>query len=269
MILRTVFAILFFSSFLTHASANEDSIETDHRCSMSAVYEEYGFDEVSFSIAADSLEEWLINSFYPQFNAPYPSEVFYSIRPHLKDTDKNFIDTEEFQLDRLKFKNNQIFEKRGRITYVGIVQKGYRYRNQIVNGDEIKVSVKVHIKNATAAEFDRFNNAIELAEGIWNNNKVDFGFNYSFDFELVSAAKDAFFSVKLVDNLRGPYDTYWNRNWSAKTIAHEMGHMMGLGDEYQTLTGKSYCLNSSMMCSSWGQPHSQHYYHVLRRLFKN
>ena len=88
--------------------------------------------------------------------------------------------------------------------------------------------------------------------------------------ELVESRKDAHFSVKLQDKTRGPYDTYWGRRWTSVVVAHEIGHMLGLGDEYETLSGKSYCLRQSLMCSSWtGDLMPFHYYHILRRLIAN
>jgi hypothetical protein len=96
---------------------------------------------------------------------------------------------------------------------------------------------------------------------------VQLEFKYDFVFEVVSEESNAHYSVKILDQSRGPYDQNWARNWSEVTIAHEIGHMLGLGDEYQTITGKVDCLRHSLMClSSTGKLMEHHYYFVLRRL---
>ena len=92
-------------------------------------------------------------------------------------------------------------------------------------------------------------------------------FSYRFQFEVVEKREEAHYSVNVLDQTRGPYDQNWARNWSATTVAHELGHMLGIADEYQTLTSYQDCLKTSLMCSSAnGSLMSHHYYFILRRL---
>ena len=155
----------------------------------------------------------------------------------------------------------------GRITYVGFVPKRYQYNVLYSDINEVTLQVKVHFKNLQGQDLENLKLKMQQAEQIWNSNAVALDFKYQFQFQIVAQEKDAHFSVQLLDSTRGPYDTNWSRNWSAISIAHEIGHMLGLGDEYQTLTSVSDCLPQSIMCeSNRANPMWHHYYFILRRL---
>jgi len=130
--------------------------------------------------------------------------------------------------------------------------------------------VRVHFQNATPADTKALSEKFTQAEALWNSNAVELDFPYRFHFQAVPTAKQAHFSVQLLDSTRGPYDQFWARDWRARTIAHELGHMLGLGDEYQTLSGEVDCLPASLMCdNNRGLPMKHHYYFILRRLLSN
>ena len=136
------------------------------------------------------------------------------------------------------------------MTHAGIVKKIYSY--SVTLNDKTEFALK-----------------LKQAQNVWNTNRVATDFDYAFKFDLVSDESQADFSVNILDSTRGPYDTNWGREWTGLVLAHEVGHMLGLGDEYQTISGKFDCLMSSLMCSAWnGQLMKHHYYLALRRLVR-
>lgn len=193
-------------------------------------------------------------------------KAFKSFNVHLKDTYEIYPTPTQISGNHLNLKNSIL----GKITYVEFFPKKYNY--DVIyspNSTDITLKVKVHFKNASGQDLENFKKKFILAEQIWNSNQVPMDFKYQFQFQVVNSSKEAHFSVLVLDDTRGPYDTSWNRNWKEKTIAHELGHMLGLGDEYETITSESFCLPHSLMCeSNRATPMYHHYYFILRRLMK-
>ncbi|AGH96235.1 immune inhibitor A domain-containing protein [Pseudobdellovibrio exovorus] len=195
-----------------------------------------------------------------------PKESFKSFYVHLEDTYKRFPHPEQLKASNLRLVNRV----EGKIKYVSIVQKKYVYDVLKAQDGTLVLNVRVHLKNPQGTDVQDFRNKMTEAARIWNQRRVAADFNYVFKFDIVERVQDSHFSVNVMNETRGPYDTNWARNWTNVVIAHEVGHMLGLGDEYQTLSGKVDCMRTSLMCSSWTgslQPH--HYYFVLRRLMNS
>jgi hypothetical protein len=207
--------------------------------------------------------QWLYETIIPQdIIRDFPKESYKSFRVHLKDSFKNFPDPALILKKNLKL--TPVIQ--GTITYVGIVKKKYNY-DLIVKNKTLIFNVRIHFKNPNATDLSDFKYKLGLAEQIWNSQKIKTDFDYQFQFDIVTDEAKAHFSVNLKDSTRGPYDENWSRAWTPKAIAHEVGHMLGLGDEYQTLSGKSDCWLESLMCESWtGDLKKHHYYFILRRL---
>ncbi len=198
----------------------------------------------------------------------YPAQAEKSFKVHLLDSYKKFPDFNKIRAENLiPLAEKNLFE--GTMAYISVFKKKYKY-NVLLNNEKIVFNVKVFFKNSTPKEDIYFKQKILQASSIWNDSKPKFNFNYSFVFESTKDQSKANYKIELRDDTRGPYDTFWNRKWNQFTIAHEIGHMMGLGDEYETATSELDCLESSLMCSSQsGKLLLHHYYFILRRLIKD
>ncbi len=194
-----------------------------------------------------------------------PSRAEKSFSVHTKDSYKTFPHP-----DMIKNQNlSTITRIEGKITYAGFFPRKYIHDILMLKDGRRVFSIKIHLKNATEVDWWNFNNRIKQAEDLWNLRRIPTDFSYSFKFEFVRNKAEAHYSVNVLDSTRGPYDTNWGRDWSSIAFAHELGHMLGLGDEYQTISGKMDCLMHSLMCnSSYGELMPHNYYFLLRRLLK-
>ena len=190
---------------------------------------------------------------------------------------------------------DQEFEVSGRIRYMGTVPKKYRYGVKIENG-LATLSVKIHFEGLNPKPITY---RLKLAEDNWNKQIQKYSKNYKFRFIIAENKKDSHFSVTLTDNnSRGPYDKTWSTRWGDLDMVHEIGHMMGLDDEYSNLgmtikRGPSVLLRSltgintdesnnklfksmkcdltSIMCyqlNYQAEITQSHYYLVLSRIFQ-
>ena len=208
---------------------------------------------------------WLYEILIPQQDRDEkPSESFKSFYVHMFDSYVEYPHPQDFRADRLKF----IERVEGQLGYVNnAIKKRYVYDVLRTEDGTYLMHVKIHFKDPIGDDLNNFRRKLASAQHIWSNSRIQLEFKYDFVFEVVTDEAQAHYSVKIFDQTRGPYDQNWGRNWSEVTIAHELGHMLGLGDEYQTLSGKVDCLRHSLMCvSSSGRLMEHHYYFVLRRL---
>lgn len=194
-----------------------------------------------------------------------PNETHKSFYVHMLDSEQSFPHPEQIEKKNLKL----IEKVQGLITYVNVIKKKYAYEILSTSEGVYILRVKVHFKDPNNNDMNQFREKFKTAENLWNSERVLTDFDYRFKFEVAEIESEADFSVNVVDSTRGPYDRIWGRNWSANTIAHELGHMLGLGDEYQTLSGQIDCFKSSLMCDSRsGKAMPHHYYFILRRLIQ-
>lgn len=200
-----------------------------------------------------------------EMRSQQPLRTLKSFMVHTQDSYKNFPNPSDIQGKNI-LPISGVRNFTGYMTYVGVVPKKYTY-DVFFDGQKHIFSVRIYLKNATIDDSARFSQMLLAAEKEWNASREPTDFSYEFRFSLVDNPSLAHYRVKVLDDTRGPYDTNWGRNWTQQVIAHEIGHMLGLGDEYETLTSTSDCLEISKMCDSWhGIMMKHHYYFVLRRL---
>lgn len=220
---------------------------------------------LNLSIAqADATQDLYIELMPEQLRLAYPNETYKSFKVHLLDTYKKFPKLTDI-LNQNIISFSGVKTVTGKITYVSIFPKTYKYDLVFENGEFI-FKVRIHLKKPTADDILHFTDMVKQAEQQWNDSRIGMDFSYRFQFDIEPDVKKSHYSVNILDSTRGPYDTNWSRGWDGPSIAHEIGHMMGLGDEYQTLTSKTDCLPTSMMCDSDGDIMIHHYYFILRRL---
>ncbi|WP_437615876.1 hypothetical protein WMF20_19790 [Sorangium sp. So ce834] len=122
-------------------------------------------------------------------------------------------------------------------------------------------------------------------EGYWNRDARAFGLpvRYDFDFVLGDDARGGALRVDLAVPLsptcgRTPYFSAMRAGWSLPVLAHEVGHVLGLLDEYEALSGIVRCYPKTPFpgaeISRMGLSMREqtlllpvHHYLVLRRFF--
>jgi len=160
----------------------------------------------------------------------------------------------------------------GSIRYLGLFPKKYHYRISRDSAGKVHVTTSIHFRDASPKLLANLKTKMKEAERIWEmytpeDLEIDFHFN------VVESKQEADYSVHLKSRTRGPYDTAWDPNWRPLSMAHELGHMMGLDDEYKNRPGggdSSKCFRYSLMCSSGdpaASPRKYYYYLILRRAY--
>lgn len=209
--------------------------------------------------------QWLYEKLIPaNIRRQYPAETLKSFRVHLKDSYTVFPDPLYVKKSQINFQS----PISGTMIYAGFFAKPYLY-DVIRFENKLIFNVRIYFKDPNANDLNDFKIKLSEASSYWNNSKIKTDFDYEFKFELTTDPSKAHYHVNILDSSRGPYDTNWSRSWTSRVIAHEVGHMLGLGDEYQTLSSTIDCWKESLMCESWtGQLEPLHHYFVLRRLVK-
>jgi len=159
----------------------------------------------------------------------------------------------------------------GKSIYRGFVPGKYSYTFQ-GRRDRLEIKVFVYFKNHkryTNSELEIMRDDLKRAEVFWEKNNTFTDYKVDFVFELTLDPQKADVSPYLIKRkIRGPYFKYWSLKWAeagSEIVTHELGHVLGLGDEYE----QPKCLRKSLMCSKSkaARPQKHHYYTFLRRLF--
>jgi hypothetical protein len=166
---------------------------------------------------------------------------------------------------------------RGSTAFVGFVSKPYRYELETTPSGDPQVTVRIGFSGDDSRSPEvlaHFRAQLAQAERIWEENQPT-GMHVRFRFLLVPDEQNPSFAPRITrGDTRGPYTTEWSTRWSPNVIAHEVGHMMGLDDEYNQMNVtfglgqvgvRHECDSGSLMCMEGGVPRAYHYYLILRR----
>ena len=184
-------------------------------------------------------------------------------------------------LTRFHFAGLPIFGFRGFST-----QKKYSYSlNQDLTGT-IHLKVKIRFVGAMLREpgfVDLLQKGLDKAAQVWTEQSPVP--QLKFEFLSVGAEDEPDFTIKIKRGESADlYDTYWSEtifrdDYRALTIAHELGHMMGLPDEYDPVRSVVWKVDSAadtlrcdirhLMCDTYNgkQVPDYYYYLILRRAF--
>jgi len=166
----------------------------------------------------------------------------------------------------------------GRVAFLSIAPALYRYRissfEKINFGGKketgIKISAQIYFEN-----YDKLNeldlallqDRLDQAAEKWQMFSP-YKYPVKFHFTLAKEKSNEVISPHLLVGkyTRGPYFLWWSSIWGYHTISHEMGHVMGLDDEYSNTPFRKMtkCDRNSIMCTS-GDPFPYHYYVIFRR----
>lgn len=166
---------------------------------------------------------------------------------------------------------------KGSIHYMDSIRGHYHY-DVLKTQEQIVLSTKIFfrkVRNEQIAydEIDYLTvlEKVKWAQTYWNSQVPD-DLNLKFKFIVVDKKEEAYFKPALVKKLiRGPYYAGWSTFWHPIVIAHEIGHMFGLDDEYENSplgASSDLCDADSLMCTN--APGSilkpYHFEVILRRL---
>jgi hypothetical protein len=172
-------------------------------------------------------------------NSPMDIEPHWEcafLKQHLKRDSKYCGVLPDDVFTQLSLYGEPLYKVRGGIDYLGFVRKPYRYDIQVING-KVSLALRIFFKRprkVTIARYEQMKRIMKSkllsATRKWTAaSRGEFAFNFT----VTDSKRDAHFNVKLLDGpTRGPYDKKWSVHWSTITVAHELGHMMGLDDEY-------------------------------------
>ncbi len=187
-------------------------------------------------------------------------------------------------------------EVRGEMAYLGFDPREYAYRlTASDDGARTRVTVRIAFDGLSAVSTGPWRDLqgkLDRAAQLWTTYAPRQAFEFRFVAEIGAAAEHPHFRVSLVAGQpRTPFDVTWGSAWPWHLMAHEVGHMMGLDDEYRQLDktlghmmGKEAdwrrdrsmrlrifeCHDRSLMCDSKGEdavPLAYHYYALARRRF--
>ena len=196
--------------------------------------------------------------------------------------------------------NQEIIKVRGNITYARFMRGRYGYDAYQEDGKLI-IESRIYFKNEETLEeqsqapednqsialskpdeilefqYKSVQKRLTTAANYWSKNNP-YNTPIEFRFFITRSKEDAHLKTTLhLDpkwtKARGPYFWNWNYKWNHNIITHEMGHVLGLNDEYShNPFGSTFkpCNKPSLMCAGdkfqFPDMKKYMYYMILRRL---
>lgn len=163
----------------------------------------------------------------------------------------------------------------GNISYLGFFPGNYRYSLRLGRNGTVEITAPIFFHSIdskiSTSGLRIFIAKLAHAELIWNLYNT-YKFPVKFRFPLEERRRYSAISATLTEHDHsGPYMTQWTTGWTGNIVAHELGHVMGLDDEYANsliFSGDKFkeCDLRSIMCNPpGGAPLAHHYYVILRR----
>lgn len=167
---------------------------------------------------------------------------------------------------------SKIHEISGKRVFYNLAVKKYKYRiieDALTNSLIVNVKMhfypsKTYLKRA-AKGMKGYDNEIKLmkdvrnnvaeTERIWNHQAPK---GVKFKFDMVDSAQEADYSLKLKSIFGALYDKFIIAPAYASILSHEVGHMMGLDDEYSFVTSNMLPVNSAIEMVSGHERHNDY-----------
>lgn len=166
-------------------------------------------------------------------------------------------------------------EVEGSLKYMGMIPQNYRY-DVSPTGIEVRIAFQGELGNDPKS-LEETKEKLAYASAVWTKNSPEG--RIFFDFKLVSPDENPHFMPKLSRKNNG---TKFNSNWaisdSKYIVAHEVGHMVGLDDEYSVVRSMVWqvknevdtrmCNLRSLMCDYYSPNPKLYpyvYYQIMRR----
>ena len=233
-------------------------------------YSNYLLDLNERCMSKDKIIELEIKQIYENlntYNAFNPTMYFENIQNisnlwschmeklhYFKDSNKSLPTMNEINkfIDKVSSRGGEIFQIRGKQKYYGLIKMKYNYELEInkENLVVIRIRVKFNDSKLNNDEKNTFQRYLLEAQTLWNNSLP-----HGFKFELVQVSdpySKTHYRVKLWKNIvTGLYNKFWFYSLGGESFAHEIGHMLGLNEEYNVFktnisifsNKKSYELN--------------------------
>ncbi len=168
----------------------------------------------------------------------------------------------------------------GAIKYMGIKSGGFHYdvEKDPLNSKQVLITVRINFGGIYPDQKTDMQDKLDKAAQFWSDNSPERALRFSF--KAVEDTENPHFYVGFGrGKKRTPYYQTWWSDWDSDLISHEIGHMLGLDDEYNQLrvtfssrranpVYTSQCQFGSIMCTYawWAKPQKYHYYLILNRV---